>query len=497
MIEQVKYAYSNAFTGIMTSLTCAIILSAFLSSQANPTILWFWLAAMTAISMVRWRFYREYRKSADKPEQIRNQYLALITGLALTGMVWAMPMIFLFPWESTIHQALLVAVLMGILVSAVNAYSSILTAYIIFTLPTQIAIAFRLFSVNSDIHRVIGLLCVIFFVITFLITRRLFKTIAKGIILNLKFAQKVTERTEQLAMTNAQLEKEIVQRKANEIELKKSQAELEERVRQRTLELEAAMNSAEKASQSKSQFLANMSHELRTPLNHIIGFSELLLEKHFGELNAIQEEYLNDVVHSSQHLLALINDILDLSKIEAGKMELELSQCTIRDLLQHSLVMIKEKAVKSGIKLKIEVVDAPETITVDERKLKQILYNLLSNAVKYTPDGGLIEISASTIFDDRTHAEMLQICVSDSGIGINVDNLERIFTPFEQVNDTMTRKHIGTGLGLSLSRKFVTMHGGRIWAESKGENQGSRFLFILPVSQSTGPDPQTLHETIS
>jgi signal transduction histidine kinase len=145
---------------------------------------------------------------------------------------------------------------------------------------------------------------------------------------------------------------------------------------------------ADKANNAKSEFLANMSHELRTPLNHIIGFTEIVLEKNFGELNEMQDEYLNDVHHSSRHLLSLINDILDLSKVEAGKIELEPSNCNLKMVLENSLVMIKEKAMKHRIRLTMDMDGVPETIKADERKLKQIIYNILSNAVKFTPDGG-------------------------------------------------------------------------------------------------------------
>jgi signal transduction histidine kinase len=167
-----------------------------------------------------------------------------------------------------------------------------------------------------------------------------------------------------------------------------------DRLQQQNEELNLAKMAADKASKAKSNFLANMSHELRTPLNHIIGFTEIVLDKNFGDLNEVQEEYLNDVHHSSRHLLSLINDILDLSKVGAGKIELEPSNCNLKMVLENSLIMIKEKALKHGIKLVINMDGIPETIRADEHRLKQIMYNLLSNAVKFTPGGGSITLAA-------------------------------------------------------------------------------------------------------
>ena len=249
-------------------------------------------------------------------------------------------------------------------------------------------------------------------------------------------------------------------------------------------ELRASMDAAEKANRTKSEFLANMSHELRTPLNHVIGFSELLMDPNFGELNETQAEYMADIHNSSRHLLSLINDILDLSKVEAGKMELDMSQVPIKKLLESSLFMVKEKTISHGMALTLTTHQLPEVIQADERKLKQIMYNLLSNSIKFTPDNGKIEIHAVLEKNGNAEAEnqpQIIISIKDSGMGIAQENIHRIFENFEQVENPSTKKYQGTGIGLTLTRKLVALHGGKIWAESEGQGHGSTFTFTIPV----------------
>lgn len=246
-------------------------------------------------------------------------------------------------------------------------------------------------------------------------------------------------------------------------------------------ELRFAKQEAENANKTKSEFLANMSHELRTPLNHIIGFAELVIDNSFGDLNEYQKEYLNDIHVSGKHLLSLINDILDLSKVESGNLTFEPTACDMRVLLSNSLTMIKEKAMKHGLKISLDVDGIPDSIRADERKIKQILYNLLSNAVKFTPDGGKVQVSAKETAMDNGHQKGIEICVADSGIGISAKDIERIFNPFEQADGAMNRSFEGTGLGLSLTKKLVEIHGGEIWAESDGKDKGATFHVVLPA----------------
>jgi CheY-like chemotaxis protein/anti-sigma regulatory factor (Ser/Thr protein kinase) len=216
-----------------------------------------------------------------------------------------------------------------------------------------------------------------------------------------------------------------------------------------------------------------MSHELRTPLNAIIGFSEVLLERLFGELNEKQEEYLRDILDSGRHLLSLINDILDLSKVEAGRMELEVGRFSLPEALENGLTMVRERASRHGIALGLEVDAALDVVEADERKVKQVVFNLLANAVKFTPDGGRVGIAAGLNGDD------VRITVWDTGIGIAPADQARIFEEFQQVSGPDRQGSEGTGLGLALAKRFVELHGGRLMVES-AVGQGSRFTFTLP-----------------
>ncbi len=238
-------------------------------------------------------------------------------------------------------------------------------------------------------------------------------------------------------------------------------------------ELEHKSTQLEVASRHKSEFLANMSHELRTPLNAIIGFSEVLVERMFGDLNEKQDEYLKDIFASGRHLLSLINDILDLSKIEAGKMELELTRFDLPAAIDNALTLVKGRATNHGITVTREVDRRLGEFVADERKLKQVLVNLLSNAVKFTPEGGRVEVRAAPANGE------VEVSVSDTGIGIAEADQELIFEEFRQVGSDYARKHEGTGLGLALTKRLVVLHGGRIWVQSE-LGKGSTFTFALP-----------------
>jgi signal transduction histidine kinase len=251
--------------------------------------------------------------------------------------------------------------------------------------------------------------------------------------------------------------------------------DLGNRVNQMNDELQRLYRELETVSRHKSEFLANMSHELRTPLNAILGFSQVLEKRLFGELNEKQGEYVEDIRSSGDHLLSLINDVLDLSKVEAGQIELEVAPFSLREAVERGVVTVRERASKNGVALAAEIEPEVQIVSGDERRIRQILFNLLSNAVKFTPAGGRIDVSA------RLVDEEIQLAVADTGPGIAPEDLDRIFEEFQQT-DAGAKQHEGTGLGLALSKRLVELHGGRIWAESE-VGVGSRFVFTLPVTQ--------------
>jgi signal transduction histidine kinase/CheY-like chemotaxis protein len=239
-------------------------------------------------------------------------------------------------------------------------------------------------------------------------------------------------------------------------------------------ELEQKSRELEIASQHKSEFLASMSHELRTPLNAVIGFSDVLLDRMFGELNERQDEYVRDIRDSGHHLLELINEILDLSRVEAGQMELDLDPVSLADLIENGVAMVRERAARHGISLASDVESTLGTAQADERKLKQVVLNLLTNAVKFTPDGGSVKVEARRVGGEA------HVSVRDTGIGVPPEEHERIFEAFQRGGRTARTTTEGTGLGLTLSKRIVDLHGGRLWMESE-PGVGSTFSFAIPL----------------
>jgi signal transduction histidine kinase len=238
-------------------------------------------------------------------------------------------------------------------------------------------------------------------------------------------------------------------------------------------ELDRLYDELETTSRHKSEFLASMSHELRTPLNAIIGFSQVLRERMFGDLNEKQEEYLDDILVSAYHLLSLINDVLDLSKVEAGQIELEVAPFSLCDALESGVVMVRERASDEGVRVELAADPEIDPVEGDERRIRQVVFNLLANAVKFTPEGGAVDVSAA-----RRNGEVW-VSVSDTGPGVAPEDRERIFEEFQQT-DVGVGVGEGTGLGLALSKRLVELHGGRIWVDSE-VGAGSTFVFTLPA----------------
>src|SRR6478672_8193749 len=276
---------------------------------------------------------------------------------------------------------------------------------------------------------------------------------------------------------------------------------IEQALQQKNIELQDA-------SQMKSEFLANMSHELRTPLNAIIGFSEILRDGLMGAMTDKQRNFTGDILRSGQHLLSLINDILDLSKVEAGKMLLDLDPVEVSSLFVNSLTIVREKAATRHIRLALEAEDGLGSMMVDARKVKQIVYNLLSNAVKFTADGGTVTLRAAKVPracvgqreehgpgsgrafmpSENTFAEFLEISVTDSGIGIAAEDLEHLFKPFSQIDSGLARRFDGTGLGLAMVKLLADLHGGSVAVESE-VGAGSRFTVWLPLRRMEAESP--------
>jgi two-component system cell cycle sensor histidine kinase PleC len=240
-------------------------------------------------------------------------------------------------------------------------------------------------------------------------------------------------------------------------------------------ELKGLAAELKRTARVKSEFLANMSHELRTPLNSINGFSEVLFDETFGPLNAKQKQYVNNVLTSGKHLLLLVNQILDMAKVEAGKMKLSLSLLPMKSLLNDISMLVADMVTRKKIEMSLEIADDLPSISADELKVKEVIYNLLSNAVKFTPDGGKIGMRARTSDSD------IEIVVWDTGIGIAPENMEKLFEGFFRVDTPYSRVTEGTGLGLPISKKLVELHGGNLSVESKGLNSGTSVRFTLPI----------------
>lgn len=272
---------------------------------------------------------------------------------------------------------------------------------------------------------------------------------------------------------------DITKRKEMEDTIKNHSIELEKKVKERTAELEQAKAAAEGANMAKTEFLANMSHELKTPINAIMGFADLALEKGSGPVTEKQKKFINNIITASEHLNGLINDILDITKIEAGRIELVLSNVNIGSLVEEISGLFKGDALRRGMNFNIKIDNNIGNITADGQRLKQVIANLLTNAFKFTPDGGSVSISAKR--EGRGEAKAVEIAVEDTGIGISEEEQKKLYQSFKQIESPFTKRHEGIGLGLYLCKRLVKLHNGKIWVESE-KGKGSRFAFAIPIN---------------
>lgn len=282
--------------------------------------------------------------------------------------------------------------------------------------------------------------------------------------------------------------------------IRQYQEHLEDLVRERTKELEAAKDAAEAGNRAKTEFIANMGHEVRTPLNSVIGFSEVLLQGFNGELNEKQKEYAGNILESGKNLRDLILNVLEYAEAESGRMELRVDRSSVKDIFNSSMAMIREQAAQHHMELNVEIApDGDIEIEADAGKIKLVLFHLLNNAVKFTPDGGSVRVSARRVGaapcgcpDKGEHGgsplhsdgDFIEISVADTGIGIKQEDMPRLFKGFTQLEAPIRKRYTGTGLGLILAKKMVELHGGRIGVKSEF-GKGSRFTFALPVRQTT------------
>jgi signal transduction histidine kinase len=430
--EQVKMVYRTLPGALGAGVFGALLLSFGIYRGMPPTYGLSWLAAFFAATLLAAGLWFWQGRSLPDPGKVsawaaRANIIALVMGLA-----WGAAGLVLFE-DNYDRQLLLAFALMLVSISGVTAGSAYLPQAFAFTTPVLAPITIRMAVVGDQDHLIIAAGMLLMILLMLYYASQLHKLIVRSI---------------ENRFENAEL----------------NEALTEQRVKERTRILEIA-------SQHKSEFLSNMSHELRTPLNAVIGFSEVLKDGIFGEMNDKQSEYVQDIHASGHHLLSLINDILDLSKVEAGRMELAVTVFDLPAAINGAVMLVHERAARHQLSVQVQVDQRLGSFNGDERKFKQILLNLLSNAVKFTAENGSIFLHA------KPCAEGVQIAVRDTGIGIAPQHHEEIFQAFHQVGDS-TKKPQGTGLGLTLVKQFVELHGGRIEIES-ALAKGSTFTFTL------------------
>lgn len=432
--DQVRLGYGAAPAGFWGGIPGVVLFGFVLFRTDWPTVFIGWACVTVLLLLVaiviHWRFAKVRPSSQDIRPWARAQFMCIL----LIGISFGSAGVLLYDPEP-MRICILVVTLFLLAVSGATGVAGVLPTVYALNLPLVLPFSLRALD-GPDILSVAA---------------------GSASLLMLVVLMSYAHRINGLIVTSIRMRHE--NRGLNE-------ALTEQRILERTRILEAA-------NRHKSEFMANMSHELRTPLNAIIGFSEVLKEEMFGPLNAKQSEYASDIHDSGHHLLSLINDVLDLSKIEVGRVELLVESFDLRALLEMSLSMVRERAAANGIRLILEIDPAVHSVKADERKLRQVVLNLLSNAVKFTPEQGEIRVVAKPAEGGTS------IAVSDTGIGIAAQDLDVIFEAFRQVGTDYTRKREGTGLGLSLAKRLIEAHGGSIRVTST-LGEGTTFELFLP-----------------
>jgi len=432
--ERVRTAYQALPGAMIASAIGALLLVMGLFAGSPPVVPILWVVMQVAASIGVLLLHLAYRHRDPAHTVERRWAHRLVVAIFVQGVIWGSAAVIMFPPDLAFQFGLAVT-LVFVAISAAVGGSGYLPVVWGLSVPTLLPVIVR-FAVEMDaVHVAVALGIVVMM----------------GLILY-------------YAYQNNRLILDSLQMRFDNLEL--NEALTEQKIQERTRILEAA-------SRHKSEFLANMSHELRTPLNAIIGFSEVLKDQLFGPLNPKQATYVETIYSSGNHLLSLINDILDLAKVEAGRMELVLTSFSLPIALENALTLVRERAQRHGIALQLHLDERLGEFVADERKVRQVLLNLLSNAVKFTSERGSIVVAAAPLDNG------VEVSVSDTGIGIALEDQQVIFEEFRQVGTNYTRKREGTGLGLSLAKRFVEMHGGRIWVKSE-VGKGSIFTFTLP-----------------
>jgi signal transduction histidine kinase len=433
--EQVRAAYQPVPGAMIAGAVGGLLLTLGLFGTSPPAAPVAWLGALLTTTTALLLLYYWYRRAQPGETEARQWGRRLVGAVLALGCVWGSAAVIMFPADLGLQLGLALTLFLVALSGALGGAAYISIAWAL-DIPTLTPLAVRMALEADLVHMAVAAGLLVMLAVILYEANQLSRLIANSL---------------QMRFENLEL----------------NEALTEQRIQERTRILEAA-------NRHKSEFLANMSHELRTPLTAIIGFSEGLKEKMFGELNPKQTEYVRVIYSSGQHLLSLINEILDLSKVEAGRMELVVTSFALPVALENALTLVRERAHRHGIALELRIDERLGEIVADERKVKQVLVNLLSNAVKFTPEGGSVVVTAaSTQYG-------VEVSVSDTGVGIAPEDQEVIFEEFRQVGADYTRKREGTGLGLTLAKKFVEMHGGRIWVKSE-LSKGSTFTFTLPL----------------